>query len=81
MEANDFIYLLNFELDAKSCVLENLARLPTIEAFWDDVDRVAAKLKTLGTICSARELELELIYSAKVCSQFDLILSVGKANT
>ena len=67
-ETYDFVQLINFEIDANNCVLDKLVRLPTIEAFWDDVDKVAAKLRIPGTICSARELELELICSAKVWS-------------
>jgi hypothetical protein len=57
---------MSFELDAKTNVIDKLTRLPTIEAFWNTIDQVSKKLQNPGSVSSVRELELELLCSAKV---------------
>lgn len=66
MVGNSDFNQLSFILDASSRVTRKLLTIPTIEAFYDDIQRVQQKLLA-GKIDSARELELELICAAKVC--------------
>src|SRR4051794_32382599 len=57
---------LTFKSKAKPRVIDKLITMSTIEAFISDVVDVEKKLHQ-GQISSIRQLELELVFNAKVC--------------